>query len=128
MILRSLSNGSRRSSRIQTPNDKDLVINGMSGQKVKTPRFGSEIVNVDVTTGLSRFLLQFQEFNKSGVGRLRYRLKGTAFVESPAVSNCPSIIRREKFTLHLRLPARHRNREWWMTEQITLGAWRGASP
>lgn len=24
-----------------------------------------------------------QEFNKSGVGKLRYRLKGTAFVESP---------------------------------------------
>lgn len=90
--------------RIQNPNDKDLVINGMrfdielndkefgngmSGQKVTVPRFGSEVVNVEVITGLSSFLRQFQELNKSGVGKLRYRLKGTAFVESPGSFKLP---------------------------------------
>ena len=84
--------------RVQNPNDKDLVINGtrfdielndkqfgngMSGQTVTVPRFGSEVVNVEVITGLSSLLRQFQELNRSGVGKLRYRLKGTAFVESP---------------------------------------------
>ena len=90
--------------RIQNPNDQELGINGlqcdieindkefgngMSGQKVKVPRFGSEVVNVEVITGLGSFLRQFQELNKSGVGTLRYRLKGTAFVESPSSFKLP---------------------------------------
>jgi LEA14-like dessication related protein len=90
--------------RIQNPNEKDLVINGMrfdielndkefgngmSGQTVTVPRFGSEVVNVEVITGLSSFLRQFQEFSKSGVGKLRYRLKGTTFVESPGSFKLP---------------------------------------
>jgi LEA14-like dessication related protein len=90
--------------RIQNPNDKDLVINGMrfdielngkefgngmSGKKVTVPRFGSEVVNVEVITGLSSFLRQFQEFNKSGVGKLQYRLKGTTFIESPGSFKLP---------------------------------------
>lgn len=90
--------------RIQNPNDQELGINGlrcdielndkefgngMSGQKVTVPRFGSEVVNVEVITGLGSFLRQFQELNKSGVGKLRYRLKGTAFVESPSSFKLP---------------------------------------
>jgi len=90
--------------RIQNPNDKELGIkgircdielndqefgNGMSGQKVTVPRFGSEVVNVEVITGLGSFLRQFQEINKSGAGKLRYRLKGTAFVESPSSFKLP---------------------------------------
>jgi LEA14-like dessication related protein len=90
--------------RIQNPNNQELEINGlrcdielndkefgngMSGQKVKIPRFRSEVVNVEVITGLGSFLRQFQEFNKSGVGKVRYRLKGTAFVEAPSSFKLP---------------------------------------
>ena len=90
--------------RIQNPNDQDLGINGlrfdieindkefgngMSGQKVVIPRFGSEVVNVEVITGLGSFLRQVQELNKSGAGKLRYGLKGTAFVESPSRFKLP---------------------------------------
>jgi len=90
--------------RIQNPNDTDLGLkgircdielndqefgNGMSGQKVTVPRFGSEVVHVEVITGLGSFLRQFQEINKSGVGKVRYRLKGTAFAESPSSVKFP---------------------------------------
>jgi LEA14-like dessication related protein len=90
--------------RIQNPNDQELGINGlrfdlelndkefgngMSGQKVIIPRFGSEVVNVEVITSLSSFLRQFQELNTSGSGKLRYGLKGTAFVESPSRFKLP---------------------------------------
>lgn len=90
--------------RIQNPNEQELGINGlrfdieindkefgngMSGQQVKIPRFGSEVVNVEVITGIGSFLRQFQEFNKSGVGKVRYRLKGIAFVESPSKFKLP---------------------------------------
>jgi LEA14-like dessication related protein len=90
--------------RIQNPNDQELGINGlkcdiefndkefgngMSGQEVKVPRFGSEVVNVEVITGLGSFFRQFQELNKSGVGKLRYRLKGTVFVVYPMSFKLP---------------------------------------
>lgn len=90
--------------RIQNPNNQELEINGlrcdielndkefgngMSGQKLNIPRFGSEVVNVEVITGIGSFIRQFQEFNKSGVGKVRYRLKGTAFVEAPSSFKLP---------------------------------------
>jgi len=90
--------------RIQNPNDKELSLkgircsielndqefgNGMSGQQVTVPRFGSEVVNLEVITGLGSFIRQFQEINKSGMGKVRYRLKGTAFVESPSSFRLP---------------------------------------
>jgi len=90
--------------RIQNPNNQELEINGlrcdielndrefgngMSGQKVTISRFGSEVVNVEVITGLGSFIRQFQEFTKSGVGKVRYRLKGTAFVEAPSSFKLP---------------------------------------
>ena len=90
--------------RIRNPNNQELEINGMrcdielndkefgngmSGQKVTILRFGSEVVNVEVITGIGSFIRQFQEFNKSGVGKVRYRLKGTAFVEAPSSFKLP---------------------------------------
>jgi LEA14-like dessication related protein len=90
--------------RIQNPNDQELGINGlrcdiefndkefgsgMAGQQVTIPRFGSEVVNVEVITGLSSFIRQFQELNKSGAGKLRYRLKGTMFVVAPKSFKLP---------------------------------------
>ncbi len=90
--------------RIQNPNDADLSIkglrceielndkefgSGMSGQKVTVPRFGSEVINVEVITGLGSFLKQAQSLNSSGGTKLRYRLKGTAFAESPGTFKVP---------------------------------------
>jgi LEA14-like dessication related protein len=90
--------------RIQNPNDMDIHIsglrfdlelndqefaNGMSGQRVSVPRFGSELVNVDVTSGLGGFLAQVQQFNRSGMSKARYRMKGTAFVDSPSRFKAP---------------------------------------
>ena len=90
--------------RIQNPNEKDLGINGirfdidlnekefangMSGEKVAIPRFGSQVMNVEVITGISSFLRQVQELNKAGAGKIRYRLKGTAFVDAPSSFKLP---------------------------------------
>jgi len=85
--------------RIANPNDADLGIkgmrfvielndkefaNGMSGAKVTVPRFGAELINVDVFTGLGSMLNQLQDIGRSGVSKMRYRLRGTAFIESPS--------------------------------------------
>lgn len=90
--------------RIQNPNEKDLGLNGMrfeidlnekefatgmTGEKVAVPRFGSQVVNVEVITGISSFLRQVQDLNKAGVEKVRYRIKGTAFVESPGTFKLP---------------------------------------
>ena len=90
--------------RIQNANDADLSINGlrfdialndhefangMSGQRVTVPRFGSELVDVEVFTTLASFLRQIQDLNTGAGQKVRYRLKGTAFVESPGVFKAP---------------------------------------
>lgn len=96
--------------RIQNPNDKELGINGlrcdielngkefgngMSGERVKVPRFGSEVVNVEVITSLGSFLRQVESLGNAGnsgnaVGnKFIYRLKGTAFVDSPSSFKLP---------------------------------------
>ena len=90
--------------RIQNPNEKELGLNGMrfeidlnekefatgmTGEKVLVPRFGSQVVNVEVITGISSFLRQIQELNKAGASKVRYRIKGTAFVDSPGVFKLP---------------------------------------
>ena len=90
--------------RIQNANDADLNINGlrfeielndhefangMSGQRVTVPRFGSEVVDVEVFTTLASFLRQVQELNTGAGQKVRYRLKGTAFVESPGTFKAP---------------------------------------
>ena len=89
--------------RIQNPNNFDLDINGirfdidlndkefgngMSGQKVNVPRFGSEVVTAEVITGLGSFLRQAQGMS-SGVTKVRYRLKGKAFAEMPGSFTIP---------------------------------------
>ncbi|GKS59361.1 hypothetical protein YTPLAS18_28880 [Nitrospira sp.] len=89
--------------RIQNPNNFDLDINGvrfdidlndkefgngMSGQKVTVPRFGSEVVTGEVITGLGSFLRQAQGMS-SGVTKVRYRLKGKAFAEAPSSFTIP---------------------------------------
>ena len=90
--------------RIQNPNDADLSIkglkfdielngrefaNGMSGQHVMVPRFGSEVVDVEVLTTLASFLRQIRDFNAGTGQKIRYRLKGAAFVDSPGTFKAP---------------------------------------
>lgn len=90
--------------RIQNANDADLSINGlrfdielndrefangMTGQRVVVPRFGSEVVDVEVFTTLASFLRQVQDLNAGTGQKVRYRLKGTAFVDSPGTFKAP---------------------------------------
>jgi LEA14-like dessication related protein len=90
--------------RIQNPNDVDFSINGlrfglelnerefadgMSGQRLVVPRFGSEVVNVEVFTTLTSFLRQVQGLGGEASPKVRYRLKGTAFVDSPGTFKAP---------------------------------------
>lgn len=90
--------------RIQNPNDADFSINGlkfdidlnerefangMSGQRLVVPRFGSELVEVEVFSTLGSFLRQMQNFNSGLPQKVRYRLKGTAFVDSPGAFKAP---------------------------------------
>lgn len=90
--------------RIQNPNDTALSINGlrfeielnerefangMSGQRFAVPRFGSEVVDVEVFTTLASFLRQIRELSGGGAQKVRYRLKGTAFVDSPRIFKAP---------------------------------------
>jgi len=90
--------------RIQNPNDVDLSVtglrfdielnerefaNGMSGQRVTVPRFGSEVVDVEVFTTLASFLRQVQDLNAGTGQKVRYWLKGTAFVDSPGTFKVP---------------------------------------
>lgn len=90
--------------RIQNPNEVEFSINGlrfdielnerafangMSGQRVTVPRFGSEVVETEVFTTLGSFLRQVTELNKDGGQKVRYRLKGTAFVDAPGTFKAP---------------------------------------
>jgi LEA14-like dessication related protein len=90
--------------RIQNPNDVEFSINGlrfdielnerafangMSGQRVMVPRFGSEVVETEVFTTLGSFLRQVEKLHKAGGQKVRYRLKGTAFVDAPGTFKAP---------------------------------------
>ncbi|BCA53055.1 hypothetical protein W02_01950 [Nitrospira sp. KM1] len=90
--------------RIQNPNDMDISVNGMkfdielndrefgngmSGQRVTVPRFGSETVDVEVFTTLGSFLRQVQDLSGGGGQKVRYHLKGTAFVVAPSQFKAP---------------------------------------
>lgn len=90
--------------RIQNPNEVEFSINGlkfdielnerdfangMSGEHVVVPRFGSEVVNVEVFTTLASFLRQIQDFSGGAGPKVRYRLKGTAFVDAPGSFKAP---------------------------------------
>jgi LEA14-like dessication related protein len=104
--------------RIQNPNDVEFDINGlrfdielnerefangMSGRRVTVPRFGSELVDVEVFTTLASFLRQVQDLNTGAGQKVRYRLKGTAFVESPGTFKAPF---EEQGEIELNLGAR----------------------
>ena len=52
-------------------------------------------MNAEVITGPSSFLCQFENLHTSGVGNLRDRLNGTAFVESPGSFKLPFDEKRE---------------------------------
>lgn len=90
--------------RIQNPNNTDLSINGlkfdidlnerefangMSGQRLVVPRFGSEVMEVEVFTTLGSFLRQVQNLSSGTSQKVRYRLKGTAFVDAPGTFKAP---------------------------------------
>ena len=90
--------------RIQNPNDAEFSINGlrfdielngrefangMSGQRITVSRFGSEVVNTEVFTTLGSFLRQIKELSAANGQKVRYRLKGTAFVDSPGIFKAP---------------------------------------
>ena len=62
---------------------------GMSGQRVVIPRFGSEVVDVEVISTLGSFLRQVQNFNSGVPQKVKYRLKGIAFVDSPGTFKAP---------------------------------------
>ena len=61
----------------------------MSGQRVVIPRFGSEVVDVEVISTLGSFLRQIQNFNSGVPQKVKYRLKGIAFVDSPGTFKAP---------------------------------------
>jgi hypothetical protein len=63
--------------------------NGMSGEHLTVPRFGSQAVDVEVFTTLASFLRQVQDLNKGAGQKVTYRLRGTAFVESPGTFKAP---------------------------------------
>ena len=91
--------------RIANPNEKELGLNGMrfdidlnerefangmTGETVIIPRFGSQVVNVEIITSITSFLRQVQDLNKTGAGgKVTYRIKGTAFVQSPGTFKLP---------------------------------------
>ena len=90
--------------RIQNPNDQELSINGLrfdielnehefasglSGQHVAVPRFGSQLVDVEVFTTLGSFLRQIRDLTKREGQHVSYRLKGTAFVDAPSTFKAP---------------------------------------
>lgn len=89
--------------RIQNPNNVELGINGarfdielngkefgsgMSGEKIRIPRFGSEVMTGEVITGLGSMLRQIQGLS-SGETKVQYRLKGKAFADAPGSFTIP---------------------------------------
>lgn len=90
--------------RIQNPNDVPLGVKGMtfnldlngksfasglSSQQVTVPRFGSAVVEVEVFSGLTGILRQFQAFAAGGAPRFTYRLRGKAYLDQPASITLP---------------------------------------
>ena len=90
--------------RVQNPNETDLGIDGLrfalelndrefatglSPRKVTVPRLGSELLDVEVITGLGSVLRQLNELHGDGLNKFRYRIKGTVFVEVPGRFKLP---------------------------------------
>ena len=90
--------------RIQNPNDVPLGVKGMtfnldlngksfasglSSKQVTIPRFGSEVVEVEVFSGLTGILKQLQGFAAGGPPSFTYRLRGKAYLDQPASITLP---------------------------------------
>jgi LEA14-like dessication related protein len=90
--------------RIQNPNDVALEVKGMtfnldlngksfatglSNKQVTIPRFGSDVVDVEVISGLTGILRQLQSFAAGGPPKLTYRLQGKVYLERPASITLP---------------------------------------
>jgi LEA14-like dessication related protein len=90
--------------RIQNPNDVPLEVKGMtfsldlngksfatglSNQQVTIPRFGSELVEVEVFSGLTGILKQVQVLAASKTPAFTYRLRGKAYLDKPAAIALP---------------------------------------
>lgn len=104
--------------RIQNPNDVALGVKGMSfsldlngkpfasglsGQQVTIPRFGSELVDIEVFSGLTGILRQLQGFVAGGSPQFTYRLRGKAYLDQPASITLPV---DEQGEIALPVPAR----------------------
>ena len=61
---------------------------GMSGQTIRIPRFGSEVMTGEVVTSLGSVLKQVQGFGSGGT-KVQYRLKGKAFADAPSSFTIP---------------------------------------
>jgi LEA14-like dessication related protein len=87
--------------RIQNPNDAALGVKGMtfnldlngkpfatglSNKAVTIPRFGSELVEVEVFSGLTGILKQLQTLAAGGPPRFTYRLRGKVYLDQPSVA------------------------------------------
>ena len=84
--------------RIQNPNDFDLEVKamtfnldlngksfatGLSNKQVTIPRFGSEVVDVEVISGITGILRQLKSFSGGGSPNFTYRLRGKVYLEKP---------------------------------------------
>lgn len=82
--------------RVQNPNDREIVIQGVSfdvdlsgkpfargvGDKMVTlPRFGEGIVEVDAVSNLGNLLRQIGDMAKAGRNEVPYRLRGQVLAE-----------------------------------------------
>jgi LEA14-like dessication related protein len=61
---------------------------GMSGQTIRIPRFGSEVMTGEVVTSLGSVLKQVQGFSSGGT-KVQYRLTGKAFADAPGSFTIP---------------------------------------
>jgi LEA14-like dessication related protein len=81
--------------RVQNPNDIELHIqaltydlelndkafgSGVASAAVTVPRYGSELVDVEMISNLAGVLGQIAEYGRSGASTLRYRLKGSVIL------------------------------------------------
>ena len=90
--------------RIQNPNENQLSLTGlrfelelndrlfatgMSGETIIVPRFDSEIIHARVISTAASLIRQIQEVRRKGISKMSYRMRGTAFVESPGRLTVP---------------------------------------
>lgn len=90
--------------RVQNPNDFDLAVKGMtfsldlngksfatglSNKQVTIPRFGSEVVDVEMISGTTGILRQLQGLTAGAAPKFTYRLRGKVYLEKPYSGSLP---------------------------------------